>query len=354
MIYKPDNILLHIKRWLPQFIDSFTDEESVTANIISGSPQILRVNKNNHGYPVGKDVLFTGVLIDNGINAVNLDSGILTITTNAEHDLTVGYSLVEMQGFTDSQFNGTFELYSVPSSTSFEIESDTLPVLNGNETLRENWSIGLNEIFNIDSVTLNTFDILLTDKPTFDILPIPQINLISGYRMGIVDDIKRLNEIYTKQPPDKLWLYVIMEDVTTSKDRNLVNDAVRADTAQTDQRVLNIGRFSIVVILPTSANLTARIATNLCYDEIYFAMLKAISGMSFVSEEGTQYIANMSGHGSVQYNRAYYGHGYDFEQLYETDTSDTFRTFGSQSRAWRRVEISFAEIQDRSYMNLED
>jgi len=353
MTYAPKNILLHLKRWLPQFINSFTDETPVSAEIVAGTPQILRVTQNNHGKQAGQSVLFAGALIDNGINSVSLDSGILTFTTNAPHDLTVDFSTVELRGFTDTSFNVCFELSGVPSNDTFEILNDTLPILNGNEVLRENWSMGLNETFVIDSATTNTYDILLTGKPEFDILSLPQINVISNFRMGIVDDIKRLEEIYTKNAPLNFWLYVIMEDVTASKDRNLFNDAIRADTAQTDQRILNLGRFSIVVIIPVTGQISAKDAVNICYDEIYTAMLKALSGETFAAEEATQYLANMISHGSVRYNRAYYGHGYDFEQPFEVDQTDTFRTWGSQSRAWRRVEISFAELQDGSYMNLE-
>ncbi len=351
MTYTPNTILLHMKEWLPQFTDLFTEQESINAEIVSGTPQILRVTKNAHGYSAGKAVNFKNVLIDNGIVNVSLNSGVLRFTTNVPHDLTGNFSTVVLRNFTDSQFNGSFEVYSIPSATTFEIVNSTLPVLNGNEVLREDWSIGLNETFLIESVTANTFDILLTGKPVYDTLPLPSIDIVTSYRMGIVDNITRMNEVYTKQLGNKYWAFLIMGDSIASKDRNLVSDLQRADTKQTAQRVMMGGTFSIIVIIPTASDLTAAQASQKAYDEILEAMYKAMVGVDFV--DGTEFLTNLVSHGSVQYNKAYYGHGYDFEAPYEIDYTDTFRVFGSKSRAWRKTELSFNEIQDGSFIDME-
>ena len=352
MIYAPREILNHIKEWIPKYNNLFTDETSVNAEIISGSPQVLRVTYNNI-YSAGVKVSFIDALIDNGINSVTLLNGILTFTTNKDHDLTIDYNTVNLFNFTDSQFNGEFEIYNIPTKNMFEIELDTLPVLNGNEVLRENWEIGLNDVFEITSATSTSFDIELTGFPEFDIKPIPQLKLIDNYRMKIVSDFKRAEEIYTKQQIDKCWLFLIMEDVSVSKDRNVTGDMNYSNSTGSEQRITNIGRYSIVVVIPTAAELTAQSAVQLCYTDIYDSILKSLSGMIFADDDSTQITNTLIGHGSTVYNRAYYGHAYTFEQVYDYNFENTYTVTGIKSRAFRRINISFAELQDGSYLNLE-
>lgn len=351
MIYAPDNIMFHLRKTIPNFINIFNDEIDIDAEIIDGSPQKLKVTASND-FELGQKVQFTNSLIDNGINDVSLSVGILRFTVNSAHDLTENYSTIELRGFTDDQFNGYFDLKYVMNEYIFEIELDALPVLSGSEVLRENWSNGLNDIFEIKTITSSGFEVEIIGKPEYDILPIPQIKTVTGYRMEVVDDYKRLEEIYTKQPPEKISLFLIMNDVNVSKDRNLTSDAIRQDTEQNDQRILNIGRFTIVVIIPTANKLTSAAAINLCYVEIYEALIKSISGMRFIEDNSTGYFSNLIAHGSTIYNRAYYGHAFDFEQPFDYNWESTYREFGSISRALRRINISFADLQDGSYLEV--
>jgi len=351
MKYTPNNIYNHLLTWIPQVTDLFTDEVTPSsAQILAGSPQTLQITSTSHGFTAGQTIQVIDTLIDNRITAVNLVSGLLQLTTSKPHDLTTGYTAT-MLGFTDSQYNGEFEVINVPTSTTFELNIETLPVLSGNELLRENWSYGLNQPLVIDSVTTNTINILLTGLPEFDELQIPQIKYITGYRFGIVEDVKRLQEVYTENPPNDLWLYLIMEDYVISKDRNLVNDLNRADTIQTQAMIKAAGTFSIVVIIPTTNDIAARTAVQLAYNELYDLFLGYTAGASFI--DGIKYTCSLITHGSIAYNRAYYGHAYTFEQPIEYDFQDTFRTNGSITRAFRRIDISFAESQDGSYMDLE-
>jgi len=351
MKYTPNNIYNHLLTWVPQVTDLFTDEVTPTsAQILAGSPQTLELTSPGHGLQAGAIIGIANTLIDNRIVSVSLVSGILQLTTSKPHDLTAGFTAT-LLGFTDSQYNGEFEVVNVPTSTTFELDFETLPVLSGNELLRENWSYGLNRPFTIDSVTTNTINILLEGLPEFDELSIPQIKYISNYRFGIVEDVKRLQEIYTKNLPNDLWLYLIMEDYVISKDRNLVSDLNRADTSQTQARIKASATFSIVVIIPTSNDLSASRAVQLAYDELYDLFLGYTSGASFT--DGTSYTCSLITHGSIAYNRAYYGHAYTFEQPIEYDYQETFRTNGSITRAFRKIDISFAESQNGSFINLE-
>jgi len=351
MAFNPNDILSHVKTYLPNFTNLFTDELACNADILAG--QILRINYPAHNKTAGQKIQVVNSLLDNGINNVVqfIDGAIigLRFTTNVDHELTYGYNTqVELQGFSDSQFNGIFILYGVPDGNMFEILHDNLPVLNGNEVLRENRELGINRVNVITNIVdANNIEIDISDLPDFDIKPVYGLSIITNYRMAIVTNFKRLEELYTKQLPDSNWLFVIMEDVSASKERNLQNDATVLNTLQTAQRIKNIGRFTVDVIIPTKTTIAGASAIQLSYTTIYEALMNIITGFSFDTYENN-YLCAMIGHGSLVYNNAYYGHGYTFEQVFETTSANTFKENVIQSVPFRRINISFAELQDGS------
>jgi hypothetical protein len=364
MIYSPQVILDHLKKYLPQITDMFTDTTAVSAVIVAGSPQVLRITYPNHGKSVGKTIALSGGLLDNGINAVSnfVENGniILRFTTNVPHDLTYNYDdnltdgKIELSGFTDSSLNGFFDLYAVPSSTTFEIIATVIPVLNGNEVLREIRQVGINGLFVIDAVPdVNTIDINLTGLPQYDTKPVVGLIVTDEYRMSIVSSWERVQEMYTETAPTDIWLYLIMENVVLSKSRNITSDADETNTAQNTNRNRNIGQFSINVIIPTPPEIAAANAVQKSYEEIYPILLAVMSGVDIPTFD-TNFLSTMIGHGMVMYNRAYYAHNYTFELVYDSTYEDNFVAKFQESVAFRRINISYSEKQDGSNIILEE
>ena len=357
MSYSPGAIQDHLFEYLPKFSNLFTDEVNVSAVIVDVPPKILRITSNNHGFMTGNRIRLINSLLDNGINGVVEFSDAFRFTTNVPHDLTLGYTdnledgKIEMQGFTDVNFNGFFDLVAVPSSTTFEIDKNslTLPVLNGNEVLRENREVGINSILTISNVVdADIFEVSLDGFPDFDTKPVITPSIITGYRIGIAVDVDRAEGIYTKLGNNKLWAYIIMDDVNASKDRNNETDAVRTDTPQNEQRIKNVGAFNIIVFIPTTDQLSAQDALELSYIEIYESMLAVMAGVNFLVFGNSSYVTTLTSHGIVDYKNSYYMHMYSFENVYEPINEDTFSGKNINSVAFRRINISFAEIQDGS------
>lgn len=365
MIYSPVAILRHLQLYLPKLTNLFSDETSVNAEIVAGDPQTLSITCVGHGYTTGMSITTTNGLLDNGINAVSQftepdGTKILRFTTNVPHDLTEGFEdnlddgKLELQGFTDSQFNGFFTLYGVPSRTTFEIANDNLPVLNGNEVLRENRSVGVNDTFIISNVPdVDTIEIELTGIPEFDIKDVFGLKVVDRTRIDIVADWDRAQKKYTKQLTEKLWLFIIMENVIASKDRKVESDANQTQTAQNPQRIKNVGAFSLNVAIPTVNDIGAAEAVQLVYETIYPIMLKVMAGVELEMFGNAPYLTTLTGHGAVLYNSAYYAHNFTFEQVYETTSEDTFTNNFFKSVAFRRINISFSELQDGSYLLLD-
>lgn len=360
-LISPYGIKKHLQTFLPRLTDDFNDSVSVSGEIIDGTSQILRVTEANHGKSTGNTVTLINVLINNPITAVSQSTEpdgtkILRFTVENDHDLTFEYegNTIELNGFTDSQFNVTFDLYGVPNRTTFEIVKDDIPVLNGNEVLTEFWENGIDGNWSIENVTTNNYDIQLTDKPFFTPGILPKIERVTKWRISVTADINRANSIYTPQEQDKLWLFIIMGDMAASKDRNVVSDATAENNQQTAGRLLNINTFTLVVFIPTSKNdLAAARASQKAWTELNILLRSSMTGVKFEDFDDTNYQVTMIGHGSTLYNNAYYGHGYDFEYSYNITNATSFIEKFIESRAFRDDGIDFNELSQGSNIDLD-
>lgn len=360
MFFSPVAILDHLKIYLPRITDLFSTNTDVSAEIIDGDPQILRITKTAHGLAAGQEIITVNGLIDNSIISVS-DAGdvgtdkILRFTTLKDHDLTFGDDLfIQLDGFTDSGLNGTFSLYSVASRKIFEIVYSSIPTLNGNEVLREEWENGINGKFEISSITSNTFDIELTNKPEYTPGQVQNLQIVESFRMSIVADFNRAEQLYTESATDKHWLFVIMNSAATSKDRTIESDAISTSTAQNPQRLKIINTFFINIILNTTNDLAAANASQAAWSDIMIYLLSALSGITFETFGNSNYVTTMIDHAQIEYNNAYYGHSYQFEYVYEITDVDNFTQQFIVSRSFRDDFLSFQELQDGSNINLDD
>lgn len=356
MLFSPEAILDILKIYLPRLTDLFSTNTPVTAEIIDGTPQTLRIIKASHGLSPGDEIVTIDGIIDNSITAVqDVGGGILRFITNTEHDLTFGETLsVDLSGFTDSGLNNTFSLASVPSRNIFEIEYPTLPTLNGNEILREDWSNGINGIFTIDSVTVSSFDILLTGKPTFQPGVVNGLKVVDSYRMSIAADFNRALDMYTETNSNQNWLFVIMNESSANKDRNNESDAIATNTSQNSQRIKMINTFSINTIITTVNDIAGADASQKSWTDILVYFMSVISGKTFETFGNSNFVVTMINHGQADYRKGFYAHNYSFEYVYEITDVETFTQKYIVSRAFRDNKISFAEIQDGSNINLDD
>ncbi len=359
--FSPTAILNHFQEYLPRLTGLFSDSVAVSAEIVTGTPQVLSVVEPAHGLSVGKVVVFADGKIDNKISNVQLFADpagdILRFTTTSSHDLTLDYSgQILLNGFTDTNLNGLFTLVGVPSRTTFEIAYSTLPTLNGNEVLREDWEIGINGVFKIDRVVdVDTYEIDLTGKPIYYPGTVPVLVRVTSMRMSVSLDADRANAGYTKETdPDKLWLYVVMGDATASKNRSIKTDAVNDVTSQNTSDVLMINTFSILVFFPTHKETLGGGASQRAWEEIYLYMLAVGSGAKFESFGRYDSLTTLIFHGSSIYNNGYYVHAYVFEYNNKYTQEQGFLTNFIESRAFRDDKISLFEISDGSELDLDE
>lgn len=355
--YSPVAIQEHLMKYLPRLTDRFSDNATVTGEIVAGTPQVLKITDNAHGLSVDDQIVLVDGLIDNVISAVvDNGDGSFRFTTVEEHDLTEDFTTeVELSGFTDSQFNDKFPLLTTPSRNTFEIELPSLPALTGSPVLREDREIGINGVFEIDRIIdVNIYEIDLTDKPLFTPQTVPILKRAKDFNINICVTADRATELYQSNGIGKNMIFVIMGGSNISKDQTITSDAIQQQGAGTESRPLNMNNFSLNVYFDTTKDIGGAKASQLAYEEIYQVLLAVASGLKFDDFKESRYVSTLINHEPDFYEKAFYSHTYTFEYNFEITQNQQFLTKFIESRRFNDSALSFSEQQDGSTQDLDD
>jgi len=354
--YSPVAIQEHLMKYLPRLTSRFSDNAAVSAEIVAGDPQVLRITDNSHGLDVDDQIILVDGLIDNVItNVVDNNDGSFRFTTAEEHDLTQDYTTeIELAGFTDSQFNGKFPLLAVPSRNLFEIELPSLPALTGDPVLREDREIGINGNFKITTIIdTDIYEIELTGKPFFTPQTIPILIRAKDFNIDIVANAERATDKYQTDGAGKNWIFIIMGVSNISKDQDITSDAIQQNGAGTESRPLNMNNFSLNVYIDTTKDIGGAEAIQLAYEEIYQILLAVCSGIRFDDFGESRYLTTLINHELDLYKKSFYSHMYTFEYNFEITQEEQFLTKFIESRRFNDSDLSFSEQQDGSTQDLD-
>lgn len=325
---KASEIVLQLGALLPVLTDKFTDDISITSLTRSGST-VTATTDSVHNLKINKAVNITGAQTPVAVSSLTRSGAIGSMTTTTNHDFTQGESLTaEIEGATEVEFNGSFTIISVIDRKNITFTMDdsgptiatgTPLLVNGESALRQ--YNGLKQVTAVPSTTQFQFEV------TDDTLFTPASGTIIAKtlpRISAAATIERAIESYTKQETDKLWAFVVLGDVTASKNRNIESDAT--DNIQRGQyyRQQITQPFTVLVMIPTSQEIAGRNARDLAEDlfrPICRSLLfsKFYSGL-FVGKQGP---VVFSDHGFGTYTNAYYAHAYNFQQTVDILFDDT-------------------------------
>jgi hypothetical protein len=349
------DVVNQLRLLLPKYTDKFSSTLSISS--LTASAGILTVvTPTAHGLSTGKAVTLSGIKTQIPITRVSQDGLIFTFTSD-EHDLTFGWpehNTIEMIGFTESVWNGTFPLNNVPNRETFKTQSlETIPTLNGNEKLLEIRNNGPNGQYSITKINSVTF----TVEGDFDEGIYLDGIVSSGVRVAGSVTLERAIEEYTKQNITDLWGFVLMHDVEVSKDRYSYSDATSAPTQGTNIRARFIDGFTFLVIANTTQDISAQQAVDICRHDLLLPIIKSIRGSIFptgLSNSG-DFRTVMTGHGMAEYNKAFYAHMYTFEVSSDLTEDDAVEV--SDTRAFRDIDYtqSVSDTEDMTVkINLDD
>lgn len=296
-----------------------------------------------HGLSAGKQVNITGAQTPITINSIDRVGIVATMVTDDDHDMTenAGFD-VQIDGATESEFNGTFKLLNVPNRRTIKFlvadsgptsATGSLLLLNGSNPFQT--YNGLREVTAVPTTT--TFEYEVTDSTLFT----PATGIIVAKtkpRVSAAVNFDRILEAYTKQKTDEAWLFVVMGDAVADKNRNIDTDST--DNIQRgnyfNQRLIQT--VQLFVFLPTSRQIAARAARDRC-EELLKPICNSVLTAKFPSlVENNNNPLMITGHGTQAYNTGFYAHLYAFEATLQLGPSDIF--VPSDDVAFRDMDIT--------------
>tara|TARA_R110000851_G_scaffold134568_2_gene269875 strand:- start:386 stop:1477 length:1092 start_codon:yes stop_codon:yes gene_type:complete len=334
------DVVKQIRKTLPNYTDLFGDVLTIASMSASGGVATVTTT-TAHGLATGAAVTIVGVETRTPISAVSSSGLVFSYTTALDHDLTFNWpehSQVELGGFSDSAWNNSFNLLSSNNRKTFQLQSaEALPTLNGGEYLLEpNRIDGVNGVFGVTVTSATTFTI---SGAFLDGTYTPVNGKVFGSpRVASVIDIDRALDSYTKQNTNQFWIYVEPIDVQVSKDRSTQSDATATIANGNDIRTRMIDGFNVYVVAPTSAEISASTALDICKHDLLQPMLKTLYGYGFDSglSSNNEFQTTLNSHRVAAYERAYLVYQYEFQAVFDLTEGD--RVAPIETRAFRDID----------------
>ena len=335
---KLSEIVAQLQLILPKYTDLFSESIAVTSIVSAGG--VASINAPLHNLVDDDAITLSDIPQETLINSVSNDGLIFTFETINDHDLTFdypGYENVTLGGFTDSSWNGSFKLMSVPTRKSFSVQSvNTLPTLAGDEYLAEIRIDGVNGRHSVTVVDKNN----ITIAGDFNDGDYPPEPLSKGVRIAGSISIERTLEMYTKKEFEEMWMFVSMNDANVSKDRNTYNDATAVFANGEDPRLRIIDGFGVFLIGNATDEIAGVDLLDTFRHDLLSPLLKSLSGVKFSTglSGGGDFRAILTGHNFVLYNKAVLIYQYNFQ--FSSDITLADQVENTDTRAFSEIDFT--------------
>ena len=329
---KASDVALQLIRSLPSFTDDFGSSLPITSLSYAGGI-VTGVTALPHGLSNGSAIVITGALTPNPITSLTRVGDVAFATTTNNHDLTEGYpngefTTVTIQGALNADYNGVHTLLSVPNRRNFTYEvlgAPPTPDLGAPELL-ENYLFGYNGMFLVTVIDDFTF----TYPLPYAVGSPAQGDIFVFFKPRVTPCVSydRAVEMYSQKNTDEYWAFVVLEDTTVSKDREILTDAPQTFNSGVDYRIREINGFSVFVFAAATDFLSAAQIRD-TMEDIRIYLYKCLLGYKFNSglvldfEHNGLTMTYTTGHSRVEYNKAYYVHQFRFESVADITYADT-------------------------------
>lgn len=348
------DVVLQLFSQLPKYTDYFSTNISITAlnlvaNVVTATTAIP------HGLSIGKTVNITGAVIKNPIISLTQINNIATAVTQNDHDLTEGFNCtVNITGANQADYNGTKTLLTVPNRRTFTFKIANNPITPAtgtiflNETERTiNPYNGLKIIVSVPTATTFTYAVSQSVYSP----PSGTIVAKTGLRVGGAISFDKANEWYSKQAKQDYWLFVVLGDVTASKDRYTGDDATATTPKNTRYRERAITPVTLFIFAPSPDDTTilgvnGREVADIMHGPVFYALCKSVLRKKFktIFSENVWSELMFVNHGYYGYNQSYYVHQFTFESTFDITYSDTIAP--DDNVAFRNIELNFQRLTD--------
>lgn len=317
-----------IIRQLQNALANFTNLFTIEIDVISAMRQLDKIIVTTaipHGLVNNQLVNIVNAVSKNPIVSLARTGKEVTAETQYQHDLVLGFNpSVLVEGAIPLEYNGIYPLSKVISSKRFAYTINTTPLTPaiGTPFLIEDRVMGINGRHKVTVIDTQTFSYNVSfNTPTnFQ----GNIKVRKNARISGAIDYEKAEQSYTKQGNNQLWAFVVLEDVTVSKDRNIDTDSTSLMASGTAYRQRTINPFSIYVFSPTINEVSGRAARDTMEDVAVF-LYRSLLGFIFPSGlQAAQWsMATANGHGFYKFYDAYYVHKFEFQATCDITYGDT-------------------------------
>ncbi len=248
---KLKEITTHLIKYLPLQSSAFC---STLAASLSVNNNMVTATVEKHGLKAGNYILLTEAAVPVLPTIVTYTGREVSVTTLTPHGLTKGFSkTITLEGSANTLFNGTFTLKETPTQTTLiftlpEVPTGTAPV----DFKIHNGHRNYNGWYKIDNVTPTTITWTQPDSINGVAIGSPKLNY--NFRItAFAGDSANLGEMIAKLPKEALWLYVMPDPSSFSRNKSIITDMSNVANAGTaERRFREVHEFSIYVVRNTA------------------------------------------------------------------------------------------------------
>lgn len=350
-----EDVIRQLQEYMPRHTALFGDDFSVSSMTRAGTT-VTVITTSAHGLVSSDKVFISGAIAPIGISPLTQTNNIATAVTVSDHDLTEGYqSTIEISGAVETDYNGDHTLLKVPNRRKFtyQISNDPTSPATGTPVLHDTgWYNGYNGLHQITIVDTTTFTFETDKEPNSPAQG--TIITTTATRISGAVSIERAAEAYTPQSENRPWLFVVLGDVTVSKDRAMKNDATTISHPGIQYRQRLIQPFSIYIFLDATNSIAGREVRDLAETialPLYASLLGTKNIISYLSEEQWAEVT-FNGHRFFGYNGSYYIHEYNFETVGDITYNDTVGE--GVNVAFRDIDLSFVDGKAIAAIDLDE
>lgn len=336
------DVIKHLIAYLPRYTTLFNSTLDVSSVLFSGD-DIDITFASNHNLTTGQQISVHNVLVNTEIDPLDYtDNPTVKAETLSDHDLTQGFqSKVKITNSTNPAVNGEFDLLTVPNRREFTFSFTGVAPTPPFGTVYLSEDITGNPFNGIHTVTVLTPTSIRITVPNNPYTQVSAENIIvsTGVNISGATDFDRLEVAYESQDTLEAWLFVVLDDVTSGKNRGTPLDAISNQANLSAWNIEQIAEFTTFVFIPSSDEVTGRDARDKA-EELRSALYRTLVNAQF--NNGLAASAPYStvipvSDGIAARSNAYYVHQYRWQQVSQVSIGD-IGYFGN-NRAFRDIEL---------------
>ena len=314
---KAYDIIMQLNKCLPIYSNRFSN--SIAINSINSVGTTANVQTTSpHNFQNGDVVAVSGTTYPTVIVSMNRLDTIITVVTDTPHDLTEGFQQeINITGAIEPEFNGDFELLTVPNRKTFTLKTSDSGALTstGSPILNEKTGFGYNGLQIVNLIDDTNFSYELP-KSIGSPAGITNSNLANGFRITGANDLQNCLDLYTNKNYQDSWAFVILGQTAASKDRSVESDAIYISQGNTRFHQQLIQNFSVIVLSTTSESITSRPIRD-DMEDVAVALYKSLVGVKLPSylSSGKFYKTVFDNHEMIDYKKSLYAHAFNFQAI---------------------------------------